>query len=105
MINIAFILSMPNVGSWNSKWSASDNLHSVVRRYPAAKKDVIQRILANQSYRYDFGDGWTASVKPLIVSGKEINFHKKTSKGFCGYAWMIDNIEQFGEIRKNDQIN
>lgn len=98
MIHIAFILSMPNVGSWNGKWTGADGLYVKVRSYPN-KSDITSKVLTRKAYYYDFGDGWGASVKCEKVDAKRKQTLKKNSQDFCGYDWMIDEIEQFGRIK------
>ena len=91
-----FVLSMPNVGSWNGQWSGQGNLYCVVKPMTAKHKE-----LHNNSYYYNFGDGWGASIKVLKVESKEASKMKKASRGFCGYDWMISSILTHGDIRLN----
>ena len=48
---IQFTLSMPNVGSWNDKWSGSSNFYAVVRKFSESKtsKEKIKKLLDNKS--------------------------------------------------------
>jgi len=101
---MAFILTMPNVGSWNGKWTGESNLYARVfnftNRYGTSKaaKDKAHSILAEGNYHYNFGDGWSANVEVKAVSASEATKIRKESKGFCGYDWMIDSILQDGNI-------
>jgi hypothetical protein len=95
-MQIAFILSMPNVGSWNGKWTASHNFHARVRKFT---KSEAEKILKKENYHYNFGDGWSANVKVKKVMAKEANQIRKNAKGFCGYEWMIDSIIDHGTIK------
>ena len=96
---VCFNLSMPNVGSWDGKWTGADNLHARVKSF-RSKKDIamIEEKLGKRSYRYDFGDGWSACVVLTEITQKEANRIKRKSTGFCGYDWMIDSILDFGKI-------
>jgi hypothetical protein len=98
MKHIAYILTMPNVGSWNGKWSAANRLHCVVKSY-TVKSLIPAKVLSMGSYYYNFGDGWGASVECQEVSAKEKTAMRKHSRGFCGYDWMIKEIEDFGRIK------
>jgi hypothetical protein len=99
-MKIAFILTMPNRGSWNGRWSGEKNLYCVVRNFSDGKKarEKTDKILASKSYYYSWSDGWGASVEVKQVTGQESRQYKKQSKGFCGYDWMIDSIICHGEI-------
>lgn len=73
----------------------------VVRSY--RNKAQIARILSEPSYRYAFGDGWTACVTVREVDAKEARRLRRQSGGFCGYDWMIREIENHGRIRPFDE--
>lgn len=92
-----FTLSMPNVGSWNGKWSAEGELYTKSVRFISRGKNLYPN-LKERGYFYDFGDGWGANVKVSFVMRKEAVAMQRKSKGFCGYEWMIDSI------LKNDKI-
>ena len=93
-----FTLSMPNVGSWNGKWTGAGDLHCIVRTYPE-KSALLPNIEAKPSHYYNFGDGWGASVLIAKIDGKQAAKYRKKSKGFCGYDWMVNEIESFGRIK------
>jgi hypothetical protein len=100
---MSFELTMPNVGSWNGKWSGADKKYYVVKnmsdKYVASKewfKQLLEK--GRDSWYYSFGDGWGANVSVEIVDSKEAARRRKISKGFCGYEWMIDSIMRKGEI-------
>lgn len=38
---IAFILTMPNIGSWNGRWSGENDLHAIVKTERSVPKDII----------------------------------------------------------------
>ncbi len=87
---IAFTLSMPSCGSWNGKWTAADRLYAKVISIRSKKR--ANEILAKGSFRYNFGDGWVASISVKTVDAKEARQLRNKSKGFCGYDWMVDSI-------------
>lgn len=89
MKKIAFILTFPNVGSWNGKFSGEGRLYARVYSYD---NKTAEKILEKGNYYHDFGDGWSASVQAKEVDGKEAKWIKKNTKGFYGYEWMIDNM-------------
>ena len=95
---ICYELTMPNIGSWNGKWSSEGNLHCIVRSY-SAKSDIPAKVLSMGSYYYNFGDGWGASVGCRVVDGREAARLRKHSRGFCGYDWMVSEIETYGRIK------
>lgn len=86
----AFKLSMPNVGSWNGRWTGEDNLY--IRFRKMTNKRIEETGIKEGSYRYNFGDGWSANVNVFVVDGKERQRLQRKSKGFAGYDWMIDSI-------------
>jgi len=93
---LSFTLSMPNNNSWNGKWSGEDDLYVVVKTIRSNKK--AQEILDGSSYYYNFGDGWGASISVEEVDAAKARKLRKRSKGFCGYNWMIEDIELYGKI-------
>jgi hypothetical protein len=104
-IAIAFTLSMPNVGSWNGKWSSAGKLFVRVKRFTSkAGKLKAAEILARQSYFYNFGDGWGASVSVRRVDAAEARKLTRQSAGFYGYDWMIDRIISHGRIVADHQL-
>ena len=54
---VAFQLTMPNVGSWDGKWSGSDSLYARVRK-ARSKTDIeaARRAVAGKPFHYS----WTA---------------------------------------------
>ena len=91
---LSFELTMPNVGSWNGKWTGEGQKRYRTRRVVKAKEVE----LANKSYYYNFGDGWGASVIVESVDSKEAVKRRRKSAGFAGYDWMIDEILEHGRI-------
>jgi len=96
---LQFTLSMPNVGSWNGKWSGRENLYALVHSFSTQKaKAKAAELLAKRSFYYNFGDGWGASVGVTEITSTEARRVRKASKGFCGYNWMVDSILADGTI-------
>lgn len=86
---ISFRLSMPNVGSWDRKWTSAQKQFYIVKR---VSDEVASKILSTGSYRYDFGDGWTACISVELIKGDEAAKRRKISAGFAGYGWMVESI-------------
>jgi hypothetical protein len=95
---LGFTLTMPNVGSWNGKWSGKDSLY--FRSKTLNKNDAIKLMQGEEQrdFYYRWDDGWGANVNVRIITGTENSRLKKISKGFYGYDWMIDSIIEFDEI-------
>lgn len=88
-----FTLSMPKVGSWNGKWSGSDQCHVTFRQ-------VDDSQLNGRQFDYDFEDGWQARISVRVVESQSIVQESiKDVKNFAGYDWMVDSILRFGEIK------
>ncbi len=96
----AFTLSMPNVGSWNGRWSGEKDLYVMTRKLTNRQLEVSK--VEEGNYYYNFGDGWGASVNVRVVDGKERQRLQRKSKGFAGYSWMIDSIIRNGKIISKD---
>lgn len=99
---------MPNVGSWNGKWTGEGQKYFVIEkisdRYLNSKeyfKTLLEK--GSDSWYYSFGDGWGANIRVQIIDSAEAKKRKKISKGFCGYEWMIDSIKFYGEILNSNQ--
>jgi len=101
---LAFTLSMPGVGSWDGRWSGAGRPYVIVRPVRSkAAKEFAEEILDGSPYRYDFGDGWAASVSVREVDGVEARKLRRASAGFCGYGWMVDEIMEHGRILRLDE--
>lgn len=95
---ISFELTMPNVGSWNGKWTGEKNkyfAHRTISKKQATELFKDKHIL---SFYYSFGDGWGANVACQKVDSVKKRSEEKISKGFCGYDWMISEILKYGKI-------
>jgi hypothetical protein len=69
-------------------------------------KQEAEKILAGKernSWYYNFGDGWGASVSVVKVLAGEKNKRERISKGFSGYDWMIDEILKYGRILERQE--
>lgn len=104
MKTISFELTMPNVGSWNGKWTGADKKYFIIKkisdRYFNKEehfKDLREK--GSDSWYYNFGDGWGANVHAEIIDGYEARKRRKQSKGFAGYDWMVESIIMNGEIK------
>ena len=95
---IAFVLTMPNVGSWNGKWSGSNDLYCKV-----LQDTQVPQNLWNKNFYYNFGDGWVARIEVLEINATTGRRMKRQSKGFCGYDWMISSLLKNGEIREEQE--
>lgn len=91
---IVFELSMPNVGSWDGKWTQSDQLF--IRTMQERK---VPKEYWNRSFYHHWDDGWTACVTTTQMSYSEARKLERKSHGFCGYDWMIRSIIRQGEIQ------
>ena len=95
---IAFTLTMPNVGSWNGKWTGADNLYCIIRSFNGkAKRAKGAELLEAGSWYYGWNDGWGASISAKLVDGRKAAQLRKKSRGFCGYDWMVDAIIEYGK--------
>ena len=87
---IAYILTMPNVGSWNGVFTGAKNFYCLCRKY--TDKKLEKKILDEKSFYYNFGDGWGARIEVQKINGA--GKYRKMSKGFMGYDWMVNSIEK-----------
>lgn len=100
MMTIAFTLSMPNIGSWDGKWSGEERLYVLTR---TVNNDAAAKLLKHKFHYYSFGDGWGAEVKVEAVDGRKGAQLRKKSKGFCGYDWMVGEILSHGRILTREE--
>ena len=98
---LMFTLSMPNIGSWNGKWTGTGNTYCRFRTVTKAIGEELLKGKDNQYFHYDFGDGWSACITVNHVDGKTKQKFNRKSGGFCGYDWMINSILANGEILRN----
>lgn len=95
---VSFELKMPNVGSWNGKWTGEDKKYFLGKKLSKDQLSNIPFKNGEASFYYNFGDGWGASVTAEVVDAKEATRRRKNSKGFSGYDWMVDEIIEHGRI-------
>jgi hypothetical protein len=98
---LAFKLSMPNVGSWNGRWSGENDLYVRTRKFK--NKELEESPIEERNYHYSFGDGWSANVNVVQIDSKERTKLERKSRGFAGYDWMIDSIINNGKIIVEDE--
>ncbi len=96
---LCFELTMPNNNSWNSKWTGDKRKHYEFRHFNQLQDPGNSSSLSGQSFRYNFGDGWAASIHVDAVDGVEKRKRQKVNDGFCGYSWMVDEIMKYGRIK------
>ena len=99
MKHFAFTLKMPNRGSWDGKWSGDNQQYVRTRRFRKSEQPPDEG-----NYHYSWNDGWGASVTVQEVTALEAAKLRKTSKGFCGYDWMIRSICRHGKIKTDNVI-
>jgi hypothetical protein len=92
---------MPGNNSWNGKWTGDGKFYARVRNVGSTTGEAI---LNKQSYGYNFGDGWFASIAVKQVTAKEAAKIRKNTKGFWGYEWMIDSICKHGKIQARGPV-
>lgn len=107
---LAFELSMPNVGSWNGRWTGEDRYYAKVINIGRTKEKIKlgNEILEEESYYHSFGDGWGMNISVRKVNGKEASKIRSKSKGFCGYDWAIESIIKNKKImtkREEEQLS
>lgn len=97
-MTLCFVLTMPNVGSWNGRWSGEGNLYAIVKTFSKSKKsdERCARLLAARSWHYRWDDGWGANISVKQVNNTEARAIRRNTKGFCGYDWMVNNILNHG---------
>jgi hypothetical protein len=89
---LRFELTMPNNNSWNGVDAGNKGGYYIFRNVDKATTDRLD----GTNHYYNFGDGWGANVS--------VKKERKTkSNGFRGYDWMVDEILEFGEIKKVDE--
>lgn len=103
---LSFELTMPNVGSWNGRWTGAGRkyfAHRNMKNDKATKAKIAELLQGEESrgFYHNFGDGWGAMVTMRIVDAATRGKERRVSAGFCGYEWMIDNILEYGKTRDN----
>lgn len=101
---VAFILTMPNNNSWNSKWSGEGKLYVKVRKLGKKWTEKLLPDGKSKSWYYNFGDGQGMNIEARAVDLSEGNKLTRRSDGFCGYEWAIDSILHHDKILNTQQI-
>lgn len=99
---VSFQLTMPNIGSWNGRWTGESNKYYVIEkisdRYLNSQEHFKTLLEKGKDYwHYSWNDGWGANVTAEIIDASEARKRRKESKGFCGYEWMITTIKHYGK--------
>ena len=95
---IVFELTMPNVGSWNGKWTGAD------QRYIRTRDErTVPKELWDKDFCYHWSDGWTACVSVSRMKSSEAVKLERKSAGFCGYDWMIKSLIADGYIHPKEE--
>lgn len=89
---VKFKLTIPNVNSWNGRWSGENKKYILIRRLPKSQEDKALRIIGKGYFHYNFGDGWSAGIYAEQVDSKDAAKFRKISDGFNGYDWMVESI-------------
>lgn len=100
---VSFQLTMPNVGSWNGKWTGAAKQYFIIRKL----RDTSQFLKGGEtenSFRYSWNDGWSANVNCEIIDAKEAAKRRKVSSGFCNYDWMVNNIIDHGSPKSKEDL-
>lgn len=99
---LIFKLSMPNVASWNGRWSGAEKCYAIVKKFGRGKRSQakVDELLEFGSWYHNFGDGWGASVSVSAATPEEARKIRKVSSGFYGYDWMVTNILLYGSTRE-----
>ena len=100
---VSFELTMPNVGSWNGKWTGADKKYYIIKNLSKSQLAHIPFKDDRASFYYNFGDGWGANVTAELVDAKEASRRRRNSKGFAGYDWMVDEIIEHGRILSRNE--
>lgn len=94
---VEFRLGMPNVGSWNGRWSGDGKNYVIVR---SLREDRIRELEIPRTWFHRWEDGWCASVAARVMDPGE---RRQKSDGFHGYDWMVASIVRCGEIRYEEE--
>ena len=95
---LAFTLTMPGRSSWNGAWSGDGAPYVLLRAIRWPERERAAALLSQQPYPYSWPDGWRATVTVREVSSNDARRLRRTSRGFCGYDWMVDSLLKNGSI-------
>lgn len=95
---IIFLISMPNVGSWNGRWAGEGKLYA--KSLDIRNKEKKEKLLSGSPYSYSWDDGWSAKIDVIEAEGNDAQKIMRKSNGFLGYDWMVDSIVKHGLIKE-----
>ena len=95
---LSFELTMPNVGSWNGKWTGAEQPYFRFRNLSKKEGEKLMQDKKSLNFYYNFGDGWGANIDVKVIDSSTKRKLGKITKGFCGYEWMIDSILKHDKI-------
>jgi hypothetical protein len=98
---IWFVLRMRNTPTWNGRWSGAGDLYA--KRVNVSVKKA-EELLKEGSFFFRWSDGWSCSVDVVKPHAAEARRMAKSTKGFCGYDWMINSILKYGQILDDDGV-
>lgn len=108
MYTVSFELKMPNAGAWNGKWTGANRQYFIIKKITTnvMKRSYFKRLVedCHETWYYNFGDGWTASVRAEIIHHSRGKERREISSGFAGYDWMVDSIISFGNIIPDSKL-
>lgn len=89
MRTISFELTMPNVGSWNGKWTGAENKYYVIEKISDRylnSKEYFKTLLERgwDSWYYNFGDGWGQMSGLKSLMPPKPKKERKCQKGLLG---------------------
>lgn len=90
---LEFTLTMPNKGSWNGRWTGDNAGHRVYRNVP---KSHALKLLEQEDFYHEFGDGWMACVS--VTKSK-----RKKDTYFRGRLYMVNELIKLGRIRTMEE--
>ena len=99
---LTFELTMPNIGSWNGKWSGADNRYLMFKTFSKKEGERLMKNDKIRNFYHYFGDGWGANITMKPITSLEKRKIEKVNKGFMGYEWMVEWMVE--SIIKNDKI-
>ncbi len=96
---LCFELTMPNVGSWNRKWTGENRKYFKFRNLSKEESEKLMQGKDSKSWYYSWNDGWGANVSARQVYANEKKKLERISAGFSTYEWMIDSILKIDKIQ------
>lgn len=98
MRRVEFRLSMPNVASWNGKWTGEGRNYSIVKKLSNKLLAFLGLDIKNEeNWYHSWSDGWGANVHARVLEPGE---SVRKSDGFGGYDWMVKNILTYNSTKE-----